>query len=148
MGNNLYNDFSNDAPIEFKQKFTKAHKSYVVLCRFTSCLNGISSLYPLCAGTIQTIIVKTSNENKYISDGLSISIPILVLAFLVLFALVRQCCKFQKADVDALLKYTTYFKVLPDVELEDQINVKMNINANNKTAFSVNDFKLLQLKYH
>jgi hypothetical protein len=143
MGNNLYTDFSNDAPLEFKQKFTRAHKWYVVLCRFASCLNGISSLYPLCAGTIQTIIVKTSNESKYISDGLSISIPILVLAFLVMFALVSQCCKFRRTDVDVLLKYTTYFKVIPDITLEDQLNIQMN-----KTAFSANDFKLLQLKYH
>ncbi len=139
MGNNLYNDFSNDAPIEFKTKFIKVHRYYIIYSRASSCLTVISTIYPLCAGSMQQIILQTSNENKYLADGLSISIPILVLVFIVVFALVRTCQRFQKIDVDNLLKFTQYFKVIPNINMEDQLGPNI---------FSSNDFKLLQFKYH
>jgi hypothetical protein len=140
MGNNLYNDFSDDAPQEFKTKFIRVHRYYVVYSRVASCFNSISSLYPLCAGTAQQIFA--SYQNKYISDVLSISIPILVVSFLIMFGLVLKCTKFQKTDVDTLLKYTQYFKVVPDIDMEEQVGV------NTTKGISNTAFKLLQFKYH
>ena len=117
MGNSFYVDYSQDAPLEFKQIFTQQYKWYVITAKITSCVIPIGFLLAGACGALQKILEKTYPEET-LQAVFSTSVPVIVTILGIISGISKLIKNSQEKSVDNLLKYVNFFNRKPDTNQE------------------------------